>query len=73
MATIERDSYTWIAHMRANAAGAFTVFVDFNAADGARHRTTLAYCEADARDPQFPGTGVFCSDPRKIAVVTVVP
>lgn len=72
VATVVRDSYTWIARVRVNSLGAFTVFVDFTAADGGRHRTTLAYCEADVRS-SLPGNGVLCSDARKIGVVTVVP
>lgn len=71
VASVSRDSFTFAAHLRAHAPGTFSVFVDFTGSDQARHRTTLAYCEADANHPGFPGTGSSCSDPRKIGVVAV--
>jgi hypothetical protein len=70
---VDREAqYSFRADLRAVSPGQLSIFVEFRAPDGRRHRTTTGYCSLDAQYPGLPGLGV-CGNPTRIGVVTVVP
>jgi hypothetical protein len=73
VATVEKEMQNGArADLRALSPGQVSLFVEFRAPDGRRHRTTTGYCDLDAQYPGLPGLGV-CGGHRKIESIRVVP